>query len=295
MIENFSTPALIYRNIDKVLIPHQDYIIDNVMSIESGDKVLDLGPGTGPMILSVAKKVGSNGFVAGIEGDMDEIYRMEKSISRSGVENVHMSYVWVSEDSGIPYQDNHFDVIYSYRVLCATKNPEHILEDLIRVLKPEGSIYIICPDISTLSFSTMSLEAEHLLKVAIREMMGEENYAFTKKGMSILKDNCVSNPMTSQYTILDRDLIGSSKDIGDLLKDQLSVMDMIVEDINDSIDNDLFYVSLSINTFYGKKDTHLNCTSTEHKQYDSSIVDFDQEDFGDSEIFETSIAFNEEL
>ncbi len=50
------------------------------------------------------------------------------------------------EKEALPYEDNFFDVIYSKSVIEHFYYPEHLIQEIHRVLKPRGIVITLCPD-----------------------------------------------------------------------------------------------------------------------------------------------------
>jgi len=89
------------------------------------DKVLEVGCGTGLILKEVDKKVSK---AIGI----DLSKKMLKKAENRGLEVYH------SDASSMPFADNYFDVVYSYKVLAHVEAIEKTLEEIKRVLKPNG-------------------------------------------------------------------------------------------------------------------------------------------------------------
>ena len=46
----------------------------------------------------------------------------------------------------MPFEDNYFDVVFSKSVIEHFHNPEILVEEIFRVLKPGGLVITMCPD-----------------------------------------------------------------------------------------------------------------------------------------------------
>lgn len=92
-----------------------------------GKSILEVGVG------------GEGGLILQLRGNND-VYGMDVSDSaiancrRFGLDVVKAN---LDRDS-IPFQDDHFDVIFAFEVFEHFANPQHALEEIRRVLKPEG-------------------------------------------------------------------------------------------------------------------------------------------------------------
>ncbi len=89
------------------------------------DKVLELGCGTGLILKEIDKKVSK-----AIGVDLSE--KMLEKAKNRGLE------VYQAEASNMPFEDNTFDLVYSYKVLAHIEAIEKTLHEIKRVLKPNG-------------------------------------------------------------------------------------------------------------------------------------------------------------
>jgi ubiquinone/menaquinone biosynthesis C-methylase UbiE len=89
------------------------------------DKILELGCGTGLILKEVNKKVSK---AIGI----DLSQKMLEKAKKRGLEVYH------AEASNMPFEDNSFDLVYSYKVLAHIEAIEKTLHEIKRVLKPNG-------------------------------------------------------------------------------------------------------------------------------------------------------------
>ena len=93
--------------------------------INPTDKVLEVGCGTGLILKEIDKKVSKAVGIDLSEG------MLEKARNR-GLEVYH------AEASDMPFEDNSFDLVYSYKVLAHIEAIEKTLYEIKRVLKTDG-------------------------------------------------------------------------------------------------------------------------------------------------------------
>ncbi len=108
------------------------------INIKPGSACLDVGCGTGETSITLAKIIGPNGYVKGI--DFDDV-KLEMAITKarqSGLNNItfdsHNILTWDSPAT--------FDVIYLRFILTHLENPDAILQSLKNKLRPKGTIII---------------------------------------------------------------------------------------------------------------------------------------------------------
>lgn len=105
--------------------------------LEEGMRVLDIGCGTGAISNGIAKRVGSSGYVIGIDNTEKFIVSGKESYQNSpNLKLVHSDLFDFQDDEG-------FDLIVSARTLQWLSNPKEALEKMKSLLKPHGQISIL--------------------------------------------------------------------------------------------------------------------------------------------------------
>ncbi|WP_424358260.1 class I SAM-dependent methyltransferase [Methanocella sp. MCL-LM] len=114
------------------------------MGIEAGNRVLDVGCGTGRLTLLVSQTVGPSGFVLGIDPSEHRIKAACDKLTSHEPRNVHFG-VGIAEDlHSLP--DSAFDHIYYSSVLHWVVDKPAALREAFRVLAPGGKIGITTAD-----------------------------------------------------------------------------------------------------------------------------------------------------
>ena len=103
--------------------------------LQSGMKVLDIGPGNGTYTVAAAKQVGPTGKVMAIDIEPRMIARVCKKANDFNVQNVEAR---VADVYKMPFVDNSFDAITMIAVLGEIPEPQRALTECYRVLKPGG-------------------------------------------------------------------------------------------------------------------------------------------------------------
>jgi len=108
--------------------------------LKPGEKVLDVGCGTGGVTIPAKRRVGKNGGAAGIDPAPEMIAVARKKAIRSRLEIDFR----VGVIESLPYEDGTFDAVTSS--LMMHHLPEHLqvkgLAEIKRVLKPGGRLLI---------------------------------------------------------------------------------------------------------------------------------------------------------
>jgi demethylmenaquinone methyltransferase/2-methoxy-6-polyprenyl-1,4-benzoquinol methylase/phosphoethanolamine N-methyltransferase len=149
--------------------------------LKPGEKVLDVGCGTGGVTIPAKLRVGKTGDVKGIDPAPEMIAVARRKASRAGLEIDFR----VGVIESLPFTDGTFDAVTSS--LMMHHLPEHLqvegLAEIRRVLKPGGRILIadmIRPGNSFIKrFFTLLVRHGHAMQFGIEDLpklMGEAGF-----------------------------------------------------------------------------------------------------------------------
>jgi ubiquinone/menaquinone biosynthesis C-methylase UbiE len=149
------------------------------MGLRAGERVLDLGCGSGWATRLIARLVadGPEGFgqVVGVDIS-DEMIRQARAASRE-FENI--MYVWGSATQ-IPWEENFFDKMLSVESFYYYPDQERALAELFRVMAPRGRMFIL---INLYRDNEYSLQWVDKLKVPVHVRSAAEYVELLKKHM----------------------------------------------------------------------------------------------------------------
>ncbi|MCB2107171.1 MAG: class I SAM-dependent methyltransferase [Rhodobacteraceae bacterium] len=111
----------------------------------SGKKVLEIGTGCAVTHIVWRKKYGVDGWGVEPEGEgFDDSAAIGRDlIIANGLDPAR---ILDAPGEALPFPDAHFDIVYSSNVLEHTTDPAKVLREAIRVLKPGGTMQIVCPN-----------------------------------------------------------------------------------------------------------------------------------------------------
>ena len=119
-------------------------VLQRVVSLD-GQRVLEIGAGCGVMHIVWSKKFGIDGYAVEPEG---EGFGESAAIARSllAANDLDPDRIVGATGEALPFDDNHFDIVYSSNVLEHTADPKQVLREAVRVVKPGGFVQLVCPN-----------------------------------------------------------------------------------------------------------------------------------------------------
>jgi len=104
-----------------------------------GERLLDIGCGDGSFTVLLKEALGAK-EAAGIEIASEAITAVEEK----GIRACQLDI----DTEPYPFDDDYFDVIYCGEIIEHLFNPDHLLEEVYRTLKPEGICLISTPNLA---------------------------------------------------------------------------------------------------------------------------------------------------
>jgi ubiquinone/menaquinone biosynthesis C-methylase UbiE len=109
-------------------------LVVEAANIQTGHRVIDVACGTGALAITVSERIGPKGTTVGID-----INEGMLSIARSKPCSVE----WIkSPAEALPFEDDSFDCVVSQFGLMYFENQGNAIREMIRVLKPGGSLAV---------------------------------------------------------------------------------------------------------------------------------------------------------
>lgn len=120
-------PILTSRNLDDLLRPR------------SGERILEIGPGTGLQSLHVAPQLGPSGQldVVDIQQEM-----LDHVSARAEDEAAGRIVPTLADARELPFADGTFDAMYMVTALGEIPEPHRVLGEAVRVLRPGGRLVV---------------------------------------------------------------------------------------------------------------------------------------------------------
>ena len=111
----------------------------DIANLKEGERVLDLGSGSGMDVFVAALKVRKTGHVSGVDMTDEQLEKAERLRKENKFDTIsfHKSYI-----EKLPFNDASFDVVISNGVINLCPDKEKVFKEIARVLKPKGRMVI---------------------------------------------------------------------------------------------------------------------------------------------------------
>jgi ubiquinone/menaquinone biosynthesis C-methylase UbiE len=110
-----------------------------ILEAKQGERVLEVGPGTGHYTLDVAEWVGPGGSVDIVDLQQDMLDHTMRRAGERGLANITPTQ---GDATALPFEDGTYDAAFLVTVLGEVPDQDAALRELARVLKPGGRLVV---------------------------------------------------------------------------------------------------------------------------------------------------------
>lgn len=121
-------------------------LVLDALGLRAGAAVLDVGCGTGDDARELARVVGPEGHVVGV--DVSETMIAEARRRLQGTPRLHVEFR-VTDAQALPFPDDTFDACRTERVLAHVPDPRAALAEMARVTRPQGRVCALDVDLQS--------------------------------------------------------------------------------------------------------------------------------------------------
>jgi len=122
------------------------------MRIDAAATVLDLGCGTGVVARTIARRPGFHGRVMGVDLSPRLIEAAHRYAAQEGTGSSINFHAGDSLSLRLP--DGTFDAVIAHTLISHVGDPQGVLAEIVRVVKPGGTIAIFDGDYASITFET---------------------------------------------------------------------------------------------------------------------------------------------
>lgn len=228
----YSAPILSFME-QRTADTHAGFFMPHLMT---GWSVLDAGCGPGTITLGLARKV-APGVVTGVDVEDSQFAKAGEQARREGLPvEFHKASVYE-----LPFQDHHFDAVFSHALLEHLADPIAALREFRRVLKPGGMIGVRAGDMGGILIDSESEGPAHGLAtyLANREKNSGDLQVGRKLGRLLRKAGFTVQKVTASYEVITETLLK----IGPSLAAQFANPGYC--SLQEKTDNDSLFVALA--------------------------------------------------
>ena len=111
--------------------------------IQPGQEIADLGAGSGFYTLAAAKALASTGRVYAIDAQKELLSKIKNEANKQGLYNVEVIWGDIEKVGGAKLRDSSIDLALLCNVLFQLENKENIVNEIKRILKPNGKLLVV--------------------------------------------------------------------------------------------------------------------------------------------------------
>ncbi|HDH44390.1 MAG TPA: SAM-dependent methyltransferase [Thermococcus sp.] len=129
-----------YGTIDETGLRRYHEKVLQILSNYKCDKLLDIGCGDGSFTILIGKTC-----------EAKEVYGVEiseKAVKFAEKRGIKVFQLDIDEED-FPFEDNYFDAIFAGEIIEHLYNPDHLLEEVYRILKNKGIFLITTPNLAS--------------------------------------------------------------------------------------------------------------------------------------------------
>jgi len=176
-------------------------------AISAGERVVDLGSGSGMDSLLAARQVGATGEVVGIDMTDEQLTKSRRLANHHGQKNVRFEKGYIEE---APIADDSVDVVISNGVINLCDDKTAVFREIARMLKPGGRMAI--SDIVTERQLTEAIVCDvNLWASCIGGAMQEDDYGSAIEAAGLALRKVQDNP---QYHFISDSAQGATETFG---------------------------------------------------------------------------------
>ena len=179
----------------------------DLADLKPGEKVLDLGSGSGMDSFVAGLHVAETGKVTGIDMTDKQIEKAHTLADKNRIENVIFKQGYIEE---LPFEDESFDVVISNGVINLSADKDQVFKEISRVLKPGGRLVIA--DIVTEKQMPESIKKDaDIWAACIGGAEQSDNYTSLIKAAGLEVQKIKEN---GQYSFISEQAVNASKEYG---------------------------------------------------------------------------------
>ncbi|MBN1169483.1 class I SAM-dependent methyltransferase [Candidatus Micrarchaeota archaeon] len=108
------------------------------LELKKGQRVADIGIGTGANVPFIHEQIGPEGEIFGIDISREMLNKCRKNLDKWGIK----ADLMLGDAEELPYNDRSFDAILCFGIFNHVDNPDKLLKEIMRIATPGAKIVI---------------------------------------------------------------------------------------------------------------------------------------------------------
>ncbi|MEV5576453.1 methyltransferase domain-containing protein [Spirillospora sp. NPDC052269] len=113
--------------------------LDETLRPRPGERILEIGPGTGLQSLHIAPQLGPEGRLDIVDIQSEMLDHVTRRAEERGITNITATE---SDARTLPFDERTFDAVYLVTALGEIPDPDQVLSEAARVLAPTGRLVV---------------------------------------------------------------------------------------------------------------------------------------------------------
>ncbi len=109
--------------------------------LKPGDRVADIGCGTGVYTIALAHEVGAMGQVYAVDVHREALHTLAGTLDKRGIINVEM--LWADIEKSVSIDAYSLDAVVLSNILFQLENTDKALSLIAKLIKPEGQLLVV--------------------------------------------------------------------------------------------------------------------------------------------------------
>jgi len=175
--------------------------------LREGERVVDLGSGSGTDAFLAARRIGPSGEAIGVDMTDAQLAKARRLARRDGFENTRFEHGYIEH---LPVSDEWADVVISNGVINLCNDKAAVFREIARILRPGGRVAI--SDIVTEQRLTEAIVCDvNLWASCIGGAMQQDDYRSAIEAVGLEIAHVVENP---QYRFISDSAQGATETFG---------------------------------------------------------------------------------
>jgi ubiquinone/menaquinone biosynthesis C-methylase UbiE len=108
-----------------------------------GQKIVDIGSGSGHYALGVARAVGQKGRVYAVDKEEELLVRLYNKAEEEGLDNVRVIIGDVEKEKGTQLKDEAVDGVVLSNIFFHLRSKQKVVQEVCRILVPGGRVGVV--------------------------------------------------------------------------------------------------------------------------------------------------------